>query len=481
MSAHGPRVRFAPSPTGDLHVGGARTALFNWLFARQHGGTFILRLEDTDAVRSTAEYECNLLQDLAWLSLPWDEGPGVEGPFGPYRQSERLPLYRSVLEVLLRKGKVYPCYCTDEELEAERAAQLARSRPPRYGGRCRGLSESDRRRLEEEGRRPAWRFQVVPGEILFDDLIRGTMRFQAADLGDFIVVRSNGLPAYQLAVVVDDHAMRISHVIRGEDHLSNTALQLCLYEALGYPPPVFAHHGLVLGEDRSKLSKRHGAASIRQFREQGFLPGALVNYLALLGHTPEGGRDVLSREELTASFNLTRAGKGGAVFDGAKLRWLNGQYLRREGAGDLADRVRPLMARSGYPPERIPSGEILTEIMEILRDNLVVLEDVLPYLPAFLEEYPSPSAEASALLAGADGQIVLKALRESLEDIGGADPWYGPLISRIQERTGFRGRRLLLPIRAAITGLLKGPELEKILVWLGRETVLKRAVRLQAR
>jgi nondiscriminating glutamyl-tRNA synthetase len=306
------------------------------------------------------------------------------------------------------------------------------------------------------------------------------MRFQAGDLGDFIVVRSNGLPSYQLAVVIDDHAMRVSHVIRGEDHLSNTALQLCLYEALGYPPPVFAHHGLVLGEDRSKLSKRHGAASIRQFREQGFLPGALVNYLALLGHTPEGGRDVLSREELTTSFNLTRAGKGGAVFDGAKLRWLNGQYLRRDGAGDLADRVRPLVERSGYPLERIPSREILSEIMEILRDNLVVLEDALPYLPAFLEEFPPPSAEASALLAGADGQTVLKALRESLEDLAGEDPWYGPLIGRIQERTGFRGRRLLLPVRAAITGQLKGPELEKVLVWLGRETVLKRAARLQA-
>lgn len=477
MNAGAPRVRFAPSPTGDLHVGGARTALFNWLFARQNGGTFILRLEDTDTARSTEEFERNLLQDLAWLSLPWDEGPGAGGPFGPYRQSERLPLYRTALEELLRQGRVYPCYCSDEELEAERRIQLARGRPPRYGGRCRDLAEPERRRLEEEGRRPAYRFRVPPGEIVFEDRIRGTMRFQAADLGDFIIVRSNGIPAYQFAVVIDDHAMRVSHVIRGEDHLSNTALQMCLYEALGYPPPVFAHHGLVLGEDRAKLSKRHGSTSIRQFRSEGFLPEALVNYLALLGHTPEGRKDVLNREELIASFQLTRAGKGGAVFDPAKLRWLNGQYLRQADARELADRILPLLERAGYPPETLPERSLLAEVMDILRDNLVVLEDALPYLPVFLEENPPCSAEARAVLEAEDGRIVLEAFRQALREVAGGPAWHGALMSRIQEWTGFRGRRLLLPVRAAMTGLLKGPELERILAWLGHDKALKRAER----
>ena len=474
MTPEGPRVRFAPSPTGDLHVGGARTALFNWLFARQHHGTLILRLEDTDAVRSTEEFERNLLEDLDWLSLSWDEGPGVGGPFGPYRQSERLPLYRSALDRLLRDGLVYPCYCTDEELEDERASQLARGRPPRYSGRCRDLSVSECRRLEDGGRRPAYRFRVHSGEIVFEDLIRGTMRFHAGDIGDFIIVRSNGLPAYQFAVVIDDHAMQVSHVIRGEDHLSNTALQLCLYKALGYPPPVFAHHGLVLGEDRAKLSKRHGSTSVRQFRKRGFLPEAFVNYLALLGHSPGGGRDVMNREELIASFDLTHAGKGGAVFDEPKLRWLNGQYLRQCEAELLADRIRPFMEKTGALPRTMPSRENLSGIMEILRDNLATLDDALPYLPIFLDEDPPRSAEAEALLMTPDGRTVLNALRESLREVAGVDPWYGPLIHRIQERTGLKGRKLFLPIRAAVTGQIKGPELEKILVWLGLEAVLKR-------
>lgn len=479
MSPEGPRVRFAPSPTGDLHVGGARTALFNWLFARQHQGTLILRLEDTDALRSTEEFERNLLEDLEWLSLSWDEGPGVGGPFSPYRQSERLPLYRSVLDRLLEEDRVYPCYCTDEELEAERASLLARGRPPRYGGRCRDLSEAERRRLEDSGRCPAYRFRVPPGEIVFEDLIRGTMRFQAGDMGDFIVVRSSGLPAYQFAVVIDDHAMRVSHVIRGEDHLSNTALQLCLYKALGYPPPVFAHHGLVLGEDRTKLSKRHGSTSVRQFRERGFLPDAFVNYLALLGHSGGGGRDVMNRDELVASFDLMRAGKGGAVFDEPKLRWLNGQYLRQCEAGELADRLRPLLVDTGYDPGTIPDRTTLSGILELLRDNMVVLEDALPFLPVFLDEDPPLSAEAGAILATPDARTVLSALRESLLDVADEDPWYGPLIHRIQERTGLKGRKLLLPIRAALTGLLRGPELEKILVRLGRDAALKRVVRLR--
>jgi nondiscriminating glutamyl-tRNA synthetase len=268
MTAEKPRVRFAPSPTGDLHVGNARTALFNWMFARHYGGEFILRIEDTDPVRTSREFEFRILEDLAWLAIDWDEGPGKEGGKGPYHQQERLHLYDHYLKKLIEAGVVYPCYCTEAELEAERAELIFRKMMPRYMGKCRNLSDTARKTMADQGRMPSYRFRIGAGRIEFSDLIRGAMKFDAGALGDFIVVRSNGIPAYNFAVVVDDHLMSISHVIRGEDHLSNTALQLLIYEALGFKPPIFAHHSLILGKDRSKLSKRHGSVAVREFRER---------------------------------------------------------------------------------------------------------------------------------------------------------------------------------------------------------------------
>jgi glutamyl-tRNA synthetase len=262
------RARFAPSPTGDLHVGNARTALLNWLFSRHHGGDFILRVEDTDRVRTLDLYERNILEDLMWLGVDWDEGPEKGGPFGPYRQSERLEIYRGYLERLIDEGRAYRCYCTEEELEKERAELLSRGKAPRYGGRCRNLTAEQRKKLDDEGRAYAYRFRVEEGLIEFTDLIRGPMKFNAEDIGDFIVLRSNAVPAYNFAVVIDDYLMEVSHVIRGEDHLSNTAAQLMLYAVFGFPPPVFAHHALVLGKDRAKLSKRHGSVTVREFRRQ---------------------------------------------------------------------------------------------------------------------------------------------------------------------------------------------------------------------
>ncbi len=279
MNSTEPRVRFAPSPTGELHVGNARTALFNWLYARHYGGKLILRIEDTDRERTRRAYENNLLEDLKWLTLDWDEGPDRAGAVGPYRQSERLELYDAFLKRLIQEGKVYPCYCTEEELELERTALLSRKMAPRYLGKCRNLTQAQRRKLEAQGRKPTYRFRVESGTIAFHDGIRGAMKFEGEAIGDFIIVRSTGIPAYNFAVVIDDHFMEISSVIRGEDHLSNTAIQLMLYRAFDFDPPEFAHHSLILGKDRTKLSKRHGSVSVREFREQGILPEALLNYL----------------------------------------------------------------------------------------------------------------------------------------------------------------------------------------------------------
>jgi len=288
-------------------VGNARTALFNWLFARRYGGRFVLRIEDTDRERTSAAFEEEILQSLRWLSLDWDEGPGEGGPSGPYRQSERMAIYGPFLDRLVREGRAYPCYCTDDELEEERAALVRSKQMPRYLGRCRGLSAGERLDREKEGRQAAWRFRVDEGIVEFNDLIRGPVRFDGRAMGDFIIVRSNGIPAYNFAAVVDDHLMNISHVIRGEDHLSNTALQVMIYGSFRWAPPRFAHHSLILGEDRSKLGKRHGSVSVREFRDRGYLPEALVNYLALLGSSFEGGQEICSREEMVSRFSLERS------------------------------------------------------------------------------------------------------------------------------------------------------------------------------
>ncbi|MBE3575202.1 MAG: glutamate--tRNA ligase, partial [Firmicutes bacterium] len=311
------RVRFAPSPTGYLHIGNVHTALFSWLFARHNGGRFVLRIEDTDVDRSEARYEAAILDELRWLGLDWDEGVDKGGPYGPYRQSERLELYAQYAQRLLDTGHAYWCYCTREEIEAQRDAALRAGRAPRYNGHCRRLSEAERRRREQAGIKPVLRFRVpdTGGDIVVEDLIRGPIRFSLADLDDFVLVRSNGVPLYNLAVTVDDLTMRITHIIRAEEHLSNTPRQILIYQALGEAPPVFAHVSMLLGPDRTKLSKRHGAASISEFRGQGYLPEAILNYLALLGWTPPGGQEILSVPEIIRQFDLGRVSHSPAVFD----------------------------------------------------------------------------------------------------------------------------------------------------------------------
>jgi len=467
-----PRVRFAPSPTGELHLGNARTALLNWLFARRYGGDFILRIEDTDRTRTSPAFEKKQLEDLKWLSLDWDEGPEKDGPVGPYHQMERLDIYNFYLKKLMTGGNVYPCYCTVEELEAERIGLLSRKMTPRYTGKCRYLTEEEKRKREMDGKKPAFRFQVGEGLMEFGDLIRGKMRFNCADIGDFIIVRSNGVPAYNFAVVIDDHLMRITHVIRGEDHLTNTAMQLILYKALGFTPPFFAHHSLILGKDHTKLSKRHGPVSVREFRNRGILPEAMLNYLFLLGSSTGKGSEVCSLPEIIRDFSLAKTGKGGAIFDEDKLKWLNGVYIRQYELQKLTERLAPFIERAGYDYSAI-EGERLYQIVEAVRGNLVTLSEIGDYLNMFFDERYHLSEEAALLLRENDALVVLDALSEVLKrEIGGNA--YHDVVAAVSEKTGFGGKKLFMPIRAAITGRLSGPELEKVFAILGKASILKR-------
>lgn len=475
MSSNKPRVRFAPSPTGELHVGNARTALFNWLYARHHGGRMILRIEDTDRERTAKVFEEHLLEDLKWLTLDWDEGPEKEGAFGPYRQSERQDLYDSFLNNLVKDGKVYPCYCTEEELELERTSLLARKMPPRYMGKCRNLTMADRRKLEAQGRKPAYRFKVRPGVIEFQDQIRGSMKFDGEDIGDFIIVRSNGIPAYNFAVVIDDHFMEISTVIRGEDHLSNTAIQLMLYEALGFTPPKFAHHSLILGKDRTKLSKRHGSVSVREFREKGILPEALLNYLALLGSSIGEGREVCSRSEIVAAFSLDRAGRSGAIFDEDKLIWLNSLYIHGEMPDRLREKLRPFIEKAGYDVNRL-DPRWLDRLVEAVKPNLATLTDIGPYLAMLIEKEVQINEDAASILRERKAQEVIRALLDLMNGAGNLDreDVYPEMMASLRNITGVRGKNLFMPVRAALTGSTRGPELDRIFSLLGRSSVMER-------
>lgn len=469
-----PRVRFAPSPTGELHVGNARTALFNWMFARHHGGDFILRIEDTDESRSEISYQMNLFDDLNWLGLDWDEGSSKGGAYGPYKQSERLTIYRDYLQKLVAADLVYPCYCTEDELEEERQALILSKRMPRYMGKCRNLTAEERKLKEKEGRKPSFRFKVNPQVIEFEDLIRGAMKFEAEAIGDFIIVRSNGMPAYNFAVVIDDHLMNITHVIRGEDHLSNTALQIMLYRAFGFEPPAFAHHSLILGRDRSKLSKRHGSVSIGEFRKQGFLPEAMINYLGLLGSSFTDAKEVLSRQEMINGFSLERASKSGAVFDEEKLRWLNAIYIRNCEAENLIDRLKPFLRQSGFNSEKIDK-KWFNQIIELIKTDLTTLADIGVHIEMFFDDKYIINAEAQVILKKDDARFVVKTFLEYLKTHDDeAQNIYSAAMKFVKEKTGAKGKDLFMPIRAALTGKVHGPELDKVFVILGKDTALKR-------
>jgi glutamyl-tRNA synthetase len=471
------RLRFAPSPTGHLHVGNARTALFNWLLARGQGGTFVLRIEDTDFERSTRESERSMIEDLRWLGLDWDEGIEAAGDYGPYRQSERLHIYRAHAVELMSRGQAYRCFCSAEQLEADRQEALNHGRPPKYVGRCRTIPADDARRRVESGEPAVIRFRVPEQrDVVFTDLVRGEVRFSTDVIGDPVLVRSDGIPAYNYAVVVDDALMAITHVIRGEDHISNTPRQILLYEAFGWTPPVFAHVSLVLGPDHSPLSKRHGATSVQEFRERGSLPEALANYLALIGWSPGNDEELLPLEEMARRFRLEDVGHSAGVFDIEKLAWVNRHYLKVASPDRLVRLALPYLRRAGWVAEPADADmEFLKQVVPVAAAVVDRLEQVLPRL-AFLFDFSADrSLEAPAIRAEAQAS---RAVIDALADILAEQPpmldreAFRTIAARVRERSGQKGKMLFHPIRLALTGEPEGLELDVAVPAIERGAIL---------
>jgi glutamyl-tRNA synthetase/nondiscriminating glutamyl-tRNA synthetase len=470
------RVRFAPSPTGHLHVGNARTALFNWLLARGARGAFILRIEDTDVGRSTAESERAIVDDLTWLGLDWDEGPDRGGDRGPYRQSERLPLYRQHAGRLLADGHAYYCFCSAAALEAERRAAREAGAATRYSGRCRAIDPAEARRRVQAGEAAAVRFRVPPiGDVTFDDRVRGPVTFHTDVIGDPVLVRSDGFPAYNFAVVVDDALMGVTDVVRGEDHISNTPRQVLIYRALGFEPPRFAHLSLVLGPDHTPLSKRHGATSVAEFRARGYLPEALVNYLALIGWS-SGGDEILALHELVRRFSLDAVGHAAGVFDEEKLAWVNRHYLRAADPARVAGLTVDFFNRGGVAMAPDAAGmAYLASVMPMVTESVDRLDQV-PRRLGFLFQYDPGVALA---LPGAEdigdeaSRGVLEALARALASAPRLDKErFRAVAASIRQETGLKGRALFHPVRVALTGAAEGPELDLAVPALDRGAAL---------
>ncbi len=472
------RVRFAPSPTGFMHVGNARTALFNYLFARNRKGKLILRIEDTDVERHSEEAVNVIYEALKWMGIEWDEGPDVGGAFGPYRQSERLNIYHEYIEKLKEKGLVYECYCTPEELEAMRKEQLERGEPPRYTGKCRNLSEEEKEKLRKEGRKPVLRFKVPEGKVIaFNDLIKGKIEINSRQLGgDFVIVRSNGMPVYNFVVVIDDALMEITHVIRGEDHISNTPKQLLLYEALGFESPEFAHLPMILGTDRSKLSKRHGSTSVKEFKEKGYLPEAFSNFLALLGWYPKDGKEILSMKELIERFDIKDVNSAPAVFDTTKLNWMNQVYIRNYPLNKLTELIIPYLEKAGFNISQF-SREWLERVVEVTREYLTVLSEAPTYMETFLKDDFEVSSEAREFIEeNPDRLKVIELFYSKLKAFDGeiSQENFKNLVKEVGKELKAKGKNLFMPIRIALTGKMSGVELPILAELLGKERVLKR-------
>jgi glutamyl-tRNA synthetase len=475
------RVRMAPSPTGALHIGTARTSLYNYLFARHTGGTYVLRIEDTDVARSTQEFERDIIDGLHWLGITWDEGPQVAGgedvgPHAPYRQSQRLELYAREADRLLREGKAYYCYCTPEELDAQRREQERNRQAPRYSGRCRNLSDEERAAFEREGRRGALRFKTPAETVRWDDVVRGEVEFDNALLGDIVIVRADGSPLYNFTAVVDDHAMQISHVIRGEDHISNTPKQIALYGALGYDLPRFGHIPLILNPDRTKMSKRKSETSMSVYRDEGYLPEAMVNFLAFLGWSPGTEEEVFSLPELADRFEIGKVHKAGAVFDRDRLNYLNGLYIRSLSDAQLAERLAPFL-----PPD---ADQVTVEgLVPLVRERLVRLSDATE-LAGFLFQADADVAslyDAELLYpkgrGAAEAGTALLAARNELNSLADADWDAERLEARFRalaEEMGWKAGDFFKPMRVAITGRTVSPPLFGSMVLLGRTRCIAR-------
>lgn len=473
------KVRFAPSPTGPFHIGGARSALFNWLVARHADGTFLVRIEDTDLKRSTKESEENIKDSLKWLGMNWDEGIDVGGPHGPYRQTERLDLYKKEVQRLLDEGKAYYCYCSAEELEKSRKAQLDAGKTPIYDEHCRHLTEEEKARYEAEGRKPVVRLKVrKDGVFAFDDMVRGHVEFQAAGVGDFIIMKSDGIPVYNFAVVIDDAFMEVTHVIRAEEHLSNTPRQLAIYEALGYKPPKFGHISLILGEDHKKMSKRHGATSVTEYRNMGYLPEAVVNYLALLGWTPKGEQEIFTEEELIKQFSMKRVSSNDAVFNINKLNWINFQYMKKLDADQLYDLIFPFLVKAGYVEESVTEEkkDWLKKVIWFMKDHIYFAGQAAEELKFFFEDMPALTDEAilSIMKAETSGKL-LKAFIEDLKALPSFDQdAIKKCFNACMKAQGIKGKAAYEPTRIALTGVTQGPGMFEMMELFGREKTMDR-------
>jgi nondiscriminating glutamyl-tRNA synthetase len=474
------RVRYAPSPTGHLHIGNARTALFNYLYARNRGGKFIIRIEDTDVKRNIEGGEESQLKYLKWLGMDWDESVDVGGEYGPYRQTERLDIYKVYWQDLLDRGLAYRCYCTEEELEQEREEQIARGETPRYSGKHRNLTPEQRQAFEADGRVPSIRFRVPDErEYTFDDMVKGKITFNSKESGDFVIVKKDGIPTYNFAVAVDDHLMKITHVLRGEDHISNTPRQLMIYEALGWEPPVFGHMTLIVGEDHKKLSKRN--ESIIQFMEQydnlGYLPEAMFNFIALLGWSPEGEEEIYSKEQLIEIFDANRLSKSPAVFDPNKLAHLNNHYIKHADSDRIADMAIPHLQKAGRLPASLTQEqqEWAKALVRLYQEQMTAASDIVQLSDVFFRTHLELGAEGTAILAEDQVPVVLKAFADK---VGGAEEFtaarIASLIKEVQKETGFKGKQLFMPIRVALTGQTHGRDLNETIYLLGRDTVLDR-------
>ena len=466
------RVRFAPSPTGALHIGGARTALFNWLYARSQGGKFILRIEDTDRQRSTTEANKAIFQGLKWLGLDWDEGPNVGGDYGPYYQTERLEIHQKHIEQLVKEGKAYYCFCTPEELAKKREESAKRKEAPRYDNKCRELSEAEVKKNIESGKPKVVRFRLPStGDTIVRDLIRGDVTFKNEVLDDFVIQKSDGFPTYNFACVVDDHLMEISHVIRGDDHLSNTPRQILLYLALGWKPPKFAHIPMILGKDKARLSKRHGATSVITYSDMGYLPEAVLNYIAKLGWG-HGDQEIFSREELIKLFRLKGVNKSSGIFDTDKLNWLNGKYIRQILPERLFTLCEPLLI------EAYGSHDVayMTKVVGVLHDRLVLIPDIVPLSKYFfVDDFEYDQQAVAKHFTSDPAKKILEALKEKLAQFcpftkDKIEPVFKDLANELGVKLGV----VIHPCRLALTGTLQSPPMYDLVEILGQKKVVER-------
>ena len=474
------RVRFAPSPTGMLHIGGARTALFNWLYARHYNGTFVLRIEDTDQVRSTEEAVNVILEGMKWLGLDWDEGPGKGGEYGPYFQMQRLPLYQEFAEELLKDEKAYYCYCTREELAESREKQVREGKNPKYDRHCLNLSEEEKKRYEAEGRKPVIRLKIPTREIAFNDLLRGEVTFDGGLLSDFVIMKSDGIPTYNYAVVIDDALMKITDIMRGDDHISNTPKQIVIYEALGFDVPKFAHIPMIMGQDHTRLSKRHGATSVMEYKKMGYIPEAVVNYIAHLGWSSGGEREIFSKEELIKEFTLDKISRHAAVFSMDKLNWFNSEYLKNMSIDSLTEMLLPFLKEANYIEDEEnlspKKNEYIKEVVKLMRGRIKNFAQFVEYADYFFVDKINIDPQAFDSVLSKEGVAgILQALKEKLSVL---ECWDEESIENavreVASSLQIKGGQIIHPTRVALSGKKVGPGLFELMVVLGQDKTVKR-------